>query len=748
MAIFQDYDFILSEIRRNLHDSRGSRATIMIGSGFSRNAVPLQSSRRSMPTWQDLIFEMVKRLYSESERESVLGKSSATSSALRLAQEFETAFGRPALIELVRETIQDDAFVPGKLHRQLLELPWSDVFTTNYDCLLEKASRHTRRQRYEVVRNMMDIPVAMRPRIVKLHGTLPDLENLVLTENDFRSYPRCRAPFVNLVQTSLAENSFCLFGFSGDDPNFLNWTGWVRDELGERAPFIYFFTYSKFGLRAFQRQLLESRRIIPVNLHELYPGARDIADAHRRLLKTLRERIGPSVPSWNSGRRYAVSRIDKSVAQEPLFPGDDVKSWKKAIRIWRRHREEFQGWVVLPQRSLERLAENLSFWIGRANAKLVEKWSVVDRVMLVRELAWRAATASTPLYDGFVYNIIDPLLQDLHSKDSQKSREAELKMWEISRYEFDEAVRYIHLQVLRHAREIGDDSRFNDFITKCRVKCKSLTESEEDHQFINYQIALRELGRLDHIAALDVLRNWRTHSASPIWKVRRASLYLECGEVVRGRQLLDDAFRHVRSIPVASNDYESLSTEGALLTVLRCLRHSDESNERIVKHSVDLTNAAARSDSYSVNDGEETTVHTPDPVPQIQESEEDPDLDESDTLPGELGLNDVDDREINERLESLNKLECEPGETLNWFQDILEFRPKKQLGRYEVETYEVGRISYRTSFGDDVPLQRAYQAIRFLEDAAIPLTGYPKSGLAVNLCLRGHYCLSMDDSSG
>ena len=35
------------------------------------------------------------------------------------------------------------------------------------------------------------------------------------------------------------ENTFVLIGFSGDDPNFLQWSGWVRDNLGPSTPPIY-----------------------------------------------------------------------------------------------------------------------------------------------------------------------------------------------------------------------------------------------------------------------------------------------------------------------------------------------------------------------------------------------------------------------------------------------------------------------------------------------------------------------------
>jgi len=627
-----------------------------------------------------------------------------------LAQEFETAFGRPALIELVREIIGDDAFAPGNLHRRLLELPWADVFTTNYDCLLEKASRRVWRQRYEVVRGMADIPVARRPRIVKLHGTLPELENLVLTEDDFRSYPGCHAPFVNLVQTSLAENSFCLFGFSGDDPNFLNWTGWVRDELGGSTPFIYFFTYSSVRLQVFQRRLLESRRIVPIDLRELYPRC-DVAGAHEQLLKDLREPLGPAVPSWNSARRYANSRVDPSISKEPLFPhGHNSDEWKQAIRIWRTHRERHQGWVVLPQRSLERLAENVSSWMSWANAKLVKDWTIIDRLMLVKELSWRAATASSPLYDDFVFEVVDPLLENIQASDNDQDIQRGLKSWEMTQDDFESAISYIRLQVLRHAREIGNDSRFDELRAKCESEFSHPDEVDDSHHFIKQQVVLRELGRLDHIAARSALRSWKTQKASPIWKVRRAALLLECGEVQQGRKRLDEAFHQIRSIPIEPTDYESLTTEGSLLTVLRCLRQSDKSNVRT--HT-------EKPSSYSVADDEDNSVHVPDPIQVVGSTEAEIESVESE---GESGhFKDIDDREVIERLQTLSERGCDPGETLNWFQDVLEYRPQKQLGRYEVDTYEIGRVSHTTTSGENPPLQRAYQSIRFLEDAAIPL---------------------------
>ena len=38
--------------------------------------------------------------------------------------------------------MEDEAYQPGKVHDLLMSLPWTDVFTTNYDTLLERAFKN------------------------------------------------------------------------------------------------------------------------------------------------------------------------------------------------------------------------------------------------------------------------------------------------------------------------------------------------------------------------------------------------------------------------------------------------------------------------------------------------------------------------------------------------------------------------------------------------------------------------------
>jgi hypothetical protein len=166
----------------------------------------------------------------------------------------------------------------------LLDLQWVDVLTTNYDTLLERSAQELVGRRYSVIRTVGDIPLAMRPRITKLHGTFPGHRPFILTEEDFRTYPRDFAAFVNLAQQTFMENVICLLGFSGDDPNFLHWTGWVRDNLGDSAPWIYLC--GLLDLNDSQRRLLYRRNVTPIDLTPLFPKDKFPDEDERQRLAT------------------------------------------------------------------------------------------------------------------------------------------------------------------------------------------------------------------------------------------------------------------------------------------------------------------------------------------------------------------------------------------------------------------------------------------------------------------------------
>ena len=284
--------------------SEFGRAAIMVGAGFSRNATPVSPHKSPFPSWFVLIQAMIDHIVSHGgDRKALELASRSVSGALRIAEEYSALHGRTNLDAFLLKHIPDSDFLPSPLHLKALELPWSDVFTTNWDTLLERAATRPITRRYSTVLQIADISRRMRPRIVKLHGSFPSNDPFILTEEDFRTYPRKFAPFVNLVQQAMMENVVCMVGFSGDDPNFLSWSGWVRDNMGRHTPRIYLCNI--LNLRSGERMVLEDRGVIPIDLSELF-----------------RSRTGKSVPE--SERHHSALNwfFDNLFAGKPP---DDIK---------------------------------------------------------------------------------------------------------------------------------------------------------------------------------------------------------------------------------------------------------------------------------------------------------------------------------------------------------------------------------------------------------------------------------------
>ena len=170
---------------------------------------------------------------------------------------------------MIEQSIADEMFIPGELHKRLLKLHWSDIFTTNYDTLLEQTvDMIYRENNYEIIYSQNDLPGSIKPRIIKLHGSIPQVKPYIISDEDYRTYPDKYSALVNTVQQAMLETRLCLLGFSGDDPNFQSWLGWLRDNMGEYCPTIYLIgLYEK--LSAPERKLLENKGITIVDISGL-----------------------------------------------------------------------------------------------------------------------------------------------------------------------------------------------------------------------------------------------------------------------------------------------------------------------------------------------------------------------------------------------------------------------------------------------------------------------------------------------
>ena len=132
------------------------------------------------------------------------------------------------------------------VHQRFLYGKWQYIFTTNFDNALEFTNEQFNMGYVTINADYEMSQKKMAHSIVKIHGSLiPFDETLskpfvfdgdysgryIISREDFENYFRRHEAFSYLLRVALLSGSYCLLGFSGDDPNFKSWLNWVKDIL-------------------------------------------------------------------------------------------------------------------------------------------------------------------------------------------------------------------------------------------------------------------------------------------------------------------------------------------------------------------------------------------------------------------------------------------------------------------------------------------------------------------------------------
>lgn len=535
---------------------------------------------------------MAKELFSSTSDKARLDQAirsaASTSGSLRIADEYQAWKGRGKLDALLRRAIPDNDFNPGPLHNLALRLPWSDILTTNFDTLLERAAVDQVDRSFSVVRSQFDIPGAQKPRIVKLHGSFPDSRPFVITEDDFRTYERKHPAMVNLVQQCFVESTCCLIGFSGDDPNFLRWTGWVRDVLGP-SHMEPIYLVGLFDHSPARRALLEVRHVRSIDLAPLFPTVDwpDTAKRHQagiewflRALMNLRpydygqwpDAPGqtPNISSYSGSPELPLSE-NENLRSEHWHPTDlelpsdndgasnqtsdyeELSEEQKIVevmrrsetieargtgsllhsridhmvRIWTHNRERYPGWLVLPWRNRNSLELNTAGWVIPIASSLSE----VEKsrgLTWICQLQWRLERCLLSWPQVLIEAVVELL-------DLNRSSETN------GDFHWSNEIAAVSVQLLRAYREQGQQDEFDRLSELIAGK---IDRTSEVASFYTHQKALAYLETWQVEKAEAVLTGWNVDNVDPIWRARKAALMGE----LNNDQAANEAFLALKEI--------------------------------------------------------------------------------------------------------------------------------------------------------------------------------------------------------
>ena len=555
----------LDEIAERLFSGH---AAIMVGAGFSRNAIPKEDGLPKFPTWVELGDVFYEKLYGEEKAE--IGEKKRFLNPLKLAFQVETNFGRPVLDKIITDRVPDLYHEPSLLHEKLLKLPWQDVFTTNYDTLLERASRKVMQRKYSFIVNTDDLIYAEKPRIIKLHGSLPSTKPFIITEENYRRYPKDFAPFVNMVQQSLIENALCMIGFSGDDPNFLQWIGWIRDNIGtEHASKMYFIGIDP--LSPVDRTIFDQRHIVYIDASKctskINPGDKIEAVIDYLALKENKD----------SGIYWSATQA--SLSPRPGKSTDRVPQIQEVVSQWRDEREKYPGWCIAPVSQRKSMWLHTNYWVGVL--RLGEALPDFLDFNFFYELNWRLEHCLCPLFDDTAASIRNCLgrywpftdhnllLQSTNSHENANKTE-----------QGHDTLRdrwcTLAISLLRYYREEGRSEDWASFTSILKTH-EDILSAEQRASFA-YERCLYYLFEIDLKGLDHEFESWPDNPSLPFWEAKRAGLLAERGRIDEAVKLLDRSLTDIRAkqnLRPISSDFTLVSQE-AYVMVLR--RYVDEAS--------------------------------------------------------------------------------------------------------------------------------------------------------------------------
>lgn len=288
---------------------------IFVGAGLSRAA--------GMPDWAGLI----------SSLRSQIANCPEDADFLTVALYFELIHGRRRLIEIIRNSIDVTGVRPTIVHRQLFSLPISEIFTTNYDDLLELECRDSNKSFRSIVREE-DVAYfsSNDTQIIKLHGDLQHPDSIVITAEDYERFSTNRKALSRLIAQALQTKSVLFLGYSAGDPNLKQILTTVRDEVGRHARNLYTL---QFDINDLRKRELDRRGLNVINLRAPSDSEKhlDILSEWLSKFSSLledREKVTPSSIPHSSiiqGKVARTERIVKCVRSyhEARLPGSHAR---------------------------------------------------------------------------------------------------------------------------------------------------------------------------------------------------------------------------------------------------------------------------------------------------------------------------------------------------------------------------------------------------------------------------------------
>ncbi len=228
--------------RRVIEAAKQRNLVPLVGAGVSRQAGD------AFPNWRELLVFMKERAlagqYITKREAREMNQLLDKGQFLMVAEALRSSLPIDEYETLLEEKFKPQWAQPAEIHKALFRLRPPLILTTNYDLLLEDAyatvygqaaNVYTYRDAAVVQRSLQASRFSDRPIIFKIHGSIDEPEEIVLSERDYRKLIYQQPGYRALLSALFITHVVVMMGFSFSDRELLLLLETIRESLKHRA---------------------------------------------------------------------------------------------------------------------------------------------------------------------------------------------------------------------------------------------------------------------------------------------------------------------------------------------------------------------------------------------------------------------------------------------------------------------------------------------------------------------------------
>lgn len=178
-----------------------NQASLFIGSGVS--------TELGLPLWKDLFKDPARQIGMNIEK---------VHDYYQLAQYYINHYGRGDLKRIVKDNLVTYKSSSPSLDK-IINLNLNSIWTTNFDTAIENCFMKNKVNVTKVYndKDLANITISNSPILYKINGDINDLENIILSQEDWENFPNTHPTMLTFLKRELVSNTFLFLGYSFND---------------------------------------------------------------------------------------------------------------------------------------------------------------------------------------------------------------------------------------------------------------------------------------------------------------------------------------------------------------------------------------------------------------------------------------------------------------------------------------------------------------------------------------------------